>query len=96
MDVAERVGQQVQVAVLEHADAAEVGCGDDRRARRRELHGRRRRAVGAIDERLRHGVMMPAPPRPVSPRHIRERRRASQRRDTRVRDSGLQGGIAGP
>jgi len=67
MDVAEGVGQQVQVAMLEHADAAQIGGGDDRRAWRRELHGRRRRAVGAIDERLRHGDMMPGLPRPVSP-----------------------------
>ena len=43
VDVAERVGQQEQVAVLEHADAAEVRRRDDHGTWRRELDGRRRR-----------------------------------------------------
>jgi hypothetical protein len=56
VDVAERVGEQVQVAVLEDADAAEVRRRDDHGAWRWKDGGSR---IGAIDGRLRHGSMMP-------------------------------------
>jgi hypothetical protein len=64
MDVAERVREQEEVAVLEHADAAEIGCGNDRRARRWQLDGLCR-TVSLVDEGLRHDEMMTASPRPV-------------------------------
>ena len=92
VDVAERVGEQEQVPVLEHADAAEVGGGNNRRVWRRKLFGLRR-LVGAIEEGLRHGGN---DARPGSGCHTREPRgaaAASQRRDILNRDTGLQAAL---
>jgi hypothetical protein len=92
VDVAERVREQEQVPVLEHADAAEVGGGNDRRVWRRELSGLRRR-IGAIDKRLRHGGNDARPGSGCHTPHHQEPVPASQRRDSAARDTGLQAAL---
>ena len=64
VDVAERVGQQVEVAVLEDLDRAEVRGLHDRDRSDREERDRRRRARGRRGRaaRGRHVPFAPSPP----------------------------------
>ena len=61
VDVAERVRQQEQVAVLQDADATEIRGRDDRRPGRRQQGCGTGRVLDPIHEGLRHGPMMTCP-----------------------------------